>query len=144
MIWRIQSGLPLHVLQTEPLWNPLCSLDYLFQNTWQILSIKCFTNKQINKCLICRLNNKLTFYTKEVLLLSKQLEWYSIKNLVLDLVLRTAIQFMNLIAPWDSFVGSEKTKREAKFSIHEATGSSFVFWPCSRSDIYIAMIYNGW
>jgi hypothetical protein len=35
----------------------------------------------------------------EVVLLSKQLEWYSRKNLVLDFVIRVATQFMNLIPP---------------------------------------------
>lgn len=59
-------------------------------------------------------NNKQTFCTTEVPLLSKQLEWYSMKNFVLDLVLRVATQFINLIAPWDSFIGSEMTKKKKK------------------------------
>lgn len=42
--------------------------------------------------------------------LSKQLEWYSMKNLVFDLVERTATQFMIFIAPWASVDRSVKSK----------------------------------
>lgn len=44
--------------------------------------------------------------------LSKQLEWYSMKNLVFDLVKRTATQFMIFIAPWASFERSVQSKNK--------------------------------
>ena len=44
-------------------------------------------------------------------LLSRQLEWNSMKNFVLDLVQSVATQFMNLIPPLDALLGSEEQRR---------------------------------
>ena len=41
--------------------------------------------------------------------LSKQLEWYSMKNLVFDFVNSVAMQFMICIPPWGALFGSEQT-----------------------------------
>jgi len=41
-------------------------------------------------------------------ILSKQLEWYSMKNLVFDFVNKMATQFMICIPPWGALFGSEE------------------------------------
>lgn len=45
-------------------------------------------------------------------ILSKQLEWYSMKNLVFDFVNNVATQFMICMPPWGALLGSEKLKEQ--------------------------------